>query len=39
MCELHLWVSLLIRYLEEVDGASQGSLLQRQGEDEGELLR
>lgn len=36
--EQHLWVSLLIRYLQEVDGVSQGRLLQRQGEDQGELL-
>lgn len=36
--KLHLWVSLLIRYLEEVDGVSQGGFLQRQGEDQGELL-
>lgn len=36
--ERHLWVSLLIRYLQEVDGVSQGRLLQRQGEDQGELL-
>lgn len=34
-----LRVALLIRYLEEVDGVSQGSLLQCQGEDQGELLR
>lgn len=33
-----LWVSLLIGYLQEVDGVSQGRLLQRQGEDQGELL-
>lgn len=25
--EVHLWVSLLIRYLEEVGGVPQGSLL------------
>lgn len=37
--EQHLWVALLIRYLQEVDGVAQGSLLQRQGEDQGELLR
>lgn len=37
--EQHLWVSLLIRYLQEVDGVSQGRLLQCQGEDQGELLR
>lgn len=34
----HLGVSLLIGYLQEVDGVSQGCLLQRQGEDQGELL-
>lgn len=34
----HLWVSLLIWYLQEVDGVSQGGLLQCQGEDQGELL-
>lgn len=37
--EQHLWVALLVRYLQEVDGVAQGSLLQRQGEDQGELLR
>lgn len=36
--EQHLWVALLIRYLQEVDSVTQGSLLQRQGEDQGELL-
>lgn len=36
--EQHLWVALLIRYLQEVDGVAQGSLLQRQGEDQGEFL-
>lgn len=36
--EQHLWVALLIRYLQEVDGVAEGSLLQRQGEDQGELL-
>lgn len=36
--EQHLWVAPLIRYLQEVDGVAQGSLLQRQGEDQGELL-
>lgn len=25
--EVHLWVALLIRYLEKVDGIPQGSLL------------
>lgn len=37
--EQHLWVALLIGYLQEVDGVAQGSLLQCQGEDQGELLR
>lgn len=27
MREPHLWISLRIRYLKEVDGVSQGSLL------------
>lgn len=36
--EVNLWVALLIRYLEEVDGVPQGSLLQSQSEDQGELL-
>lgn len=35
----HLWVSLLIRYLEEVDGFSEGGFLKSHGEDQGELLR
>lgn len=38
-CERHLWVSLLVRNLEKVDGVSQGGFLQCQGEDQGELFR
>lgn len=39
LTEQHLWVSLLVGYLEEVEGVPQGGLLQRQGEGQGELLR
>lgn len=34
----YLWVSLLVGYLQEVDGVPQGRFLQGQGEDQGELL-
>lgn len=37
--ERHLWVSLLVGYLEEVKGVPQGGLLQGQGDGQGELLR
>lgn len=39
LTERHLWVSLLVGYLEEVKGVPQGGLLQGQGEGQGELLR
>ena len=34
-----MWITLLIRDLEEVDGVSQRCLLQSQGEDQSELIR
>ena len=37
--ELHLWVSLLIRYLKQIDGLPEGRFFQSQGEDECELIR
>lgn len=36
---MHLWVSVAVGYLQQVEGVPQGGLLQRQGEGQGELCR
>lgn len=35
----HLWVSMAVGYLQQVEGVPQGCLLQRQGEGQAELCR
>lgn len=36
---MHLWVSVAVGYLQQVEGVPQGSLFQRQGEGQAELCR